>query len=419
LKGDEKNDGLNYGHFSAIAFAPDGKTFASAGGDGVVRLWDTAAGKELRRLPLKDHPQEFSTCESVAFSPDGKTLAASGRGSGTAPVGDSSKVRLWDVVTGKPLTHLNARLNDPADKGPPGSLAFPQGPIIFPKILFSPNGWMLAMNRWQKTIPVWEAATGRQRLLLKGHEESTVCVAFAPDGRTLASSSWDNTIRLWDLDSGRELRKLTGHRGKANSLAFSADGKILVSAGDDTTILFWDVADVTHRKRPHTAPLTKSEWQALWEDLVKDDAVKAYAAMVRMTADGPTTIAALKERLRPVRPADPERLARLLKELDSDEFTVREAASRELEKLGDMARPAMRQALARLGLSLELRRRLEMIQTALDEISGARLRHLRAIEVLEMLGTAEARELLKALAGGAPEALPTTAAQATLKRLPR
>jgi RNA polymerase sigma factor (sigma-70 family) len=396
----------------ALAFSPDGRLLAS--GDystPIVRIWEAESGKQIRRFHFAENTKELSTIENLAFSPDGKTLAVSGRGNV-----DRSKVRLFDAATGKPLAHLNSRLDGPADAGPPQELRHPRGPIAEPKILFSPNGWMLAMNRWQKTIPVWEAATGRQRLHLKGHEASTICVAFARDGRTLASASWDETIRLWDLDSGRELRKLTGHRGTANSLAFSTDGKVLVSAGDDTTILLWGIADITGRKYPQVVRLTEREWQALWEDLAKDDAAKAFASMVRMLADGSTTIAALKTRLHPVRPADANRLTRLLKDLDSDEFAVRESASRQLEKLGDVALPAVRQTLARSGLSLERRRRLEAICSSLDEISGERLRRLRAIEVLEMLGTADACELLKALATGAPGALATTAAQTALKR---
>jgi WD40 repeat protein len=414
LPWDEKDNPYNWWS-RTIAFSPDGRMLAPGYyGSCIVRIWDAASSKQIRQLNFKDDAKDFSTVESVVFSPDGKTLAVSGRGNH-----ESSKVRLWDVATYKPLAHLNARLNDPSDKRPPDSVSLSHGPIIEPKFLFSPNGRMLATNRRQKTIPVWEAATGRQRLLLEGHDESTICVAFAPDGRTLASASWDNTIRLWDLDTGRELRKLTGHRGKANSLAFSADGNILVSAGDDTTILFWDVADVSHRKRPLSAPLAKQECQALWEDLAKDDAAKAYAAMMRMVAASSTTIAALKERLRPVRPADPERLTRLLKELDSDDFAVREAASRELEKLGDVVGPAVRQALARPGLSLELRRRLETVSTSLDEISGERLRSLRAVEVLELCGTQEAREVLKSLAAGAEGARLTEEAKSALKRLAR
>ena len=403
----------------ALAFSPDGRRLASADPEAAgVRLWDVVTGKLIRRLPLMKaaDPREGNTWIGpgpIIFSPDSRLLAASGM---TSAGGD--EVRIWDVATGKDLPQLTRAMNAPTKEDiprvPPGS-----GPdkIVISKVVFSPNGTMLAKNGRPKPISIWESASGRQRLLLKGHEDSTVCVAFAPDGRTLASASWDNTIRLWDLRTGRELRKLTGHRGKANSLAFSADGKILVSSGEDTTILFWDVADITGRKIPHAAPLAKQEWQALWEDLASDDAAKAYAAMVRMTADAPTTIAALKERLRPLRPADPERLARLFQELDSDEFAVREAASRDLEKLGDVVGPAVRKMLARADLSLELRRRVETIAASLDDISGARLRPLRAIEVLEMLGTAEAVALLKELAAGASGSRFTEQAKAALQRL--
>ncbi len=415
----DKNENPKGYWADAVAFSPDSRLLASAYyGDSFVGIWDVASGKEVRRFDLSDpHAKKNNWVESngVAFSPDGRLLVASGR----AGFG-GSRVAIWEVATGKELPHLTRVINDPAQKDEPlhsPGLGMFQSKMIFPKVVFSPNGTMLAKNGRPKTIAIWEAATGQQRLLLKGHEESTVCVAFAPDSRTLASASWDNTIRLWDLDTGRELRKLTGHRGKANSLVFSADGKILVSAGDDTTILFWDVADMTHRRRPQAAPLAAKEWQALWEDLAKDDASKAYKAMIRMTTDGPTTIAALKERLHPIRPADPERLAKLLKDLDSDDFAVREKAGRELEKLGDVIRPTLRQTLDRPGLSLELRRRLEALVTSLEELSGARLRQLRAIEVLEMLGTAEAQRLLQTLAVGAEQARQTHEARAALERV--
>lgn len=403
----------------ALAFSPDGRTLASADPKAAgVRLWDVVTGKLIRRLPLMkaDDPREGNTWIGpgpIIFSPDSRLLAASGM---TSAGGD--EVRIWEVATGKDLPQLTRAMNAPTKEDiptvPPGS-----GPdkIVVSKVVFSPNGRMLAKDGRPKSISIWETVSGQQRILLKGHEDSTVCIAFAPDGRTLASASWDNTIRLWDLRTGRELRKLTGHRGKANSLAFSADGKILVSAGDDTTILFWDVADITGRKNPHTAQLAEREWQALWEDLAADDAAKTYTAMVRMTADAPKTVAALKERLRPVRPVDPERLARLFKELDSDEFAVREAANRELEKLGDVVGSAVQKMLARADLSLELRRRLDAIAASLEAISRVRLRSLRAIEVLEMVGTAEARELLKDLATGASGARLTEQSKAALERL--
>ena len=138
--------------------------------------------------------------------------------------------------------------------------------------------------------------------------------------------------------------------------------------------------------------------------------------MVRLAADGPTTLAAFKERLHPVRPISPEKLSRLLKELDSDEFAVREAANRELEKLGDVVATTVRQTLARPGLSLEMRRRWKRLLHPSTKSPASVCVSCAALEVLEMVGTAEARELLRTLAGGAPEALTTIAAQAAVKR---
>jgi RNA polymerase sigma factor (sigma-70 family) len=402
----------------ALAFSPNGRMLASADDKAAgVRLWDVATGKQVGWLPLMkttdaQEGNNWSYTCSIAFSPDSRLLAAAGR-----TWAEGCGVRIWEIATGKELPHLTRRMNTSKEDLPSIAPGFGVFKIIVPDVAYSPNGKMLAKNERPKTISIWEAATGQQRLFLKGHEDSTVCIRFTPDNRTLASSSWDSTIRLWDLETGRELRKLTGHRGKANSLAFSADGKILVSTGDDTTILFWDVADLTHRKRLPATSLTEREWQTLWEDLAKDDATKAYAAMIRMTTDGPTTIVALKARLHPIRPADAERLAKLLKDLDSDDFAVRETAGRELEKLGDVIGPTLRQTLERPGLSLELRRRLEALAASLEELSGNRLRQVRAIEVLEMLGTAEAQRLLQTLAAGAEQARQTREARAALQRL--
>src|SRR5262249_3987199 len=104
--------------------------------------------------------------------------------------------------------------------------------------------------------------------------------------------------------------------------------------------------------------------------------------------------------------------------LDSEGFAARDQATRELEKLGELAIPPLEKVLASQP-SLETRRRAEQL---LEKVSGKvlsaeQVRLVRAVEVLEQTGTSEAVQLPETLAKGAPGALPTREAQAALSRL--
>jgi len=106
-------------------------------------------------------------------------------------------------------------------------------------VAFSPDGRTLASGYYDKTIKLWEVATGRELRSLAGHIDKVISVAFSPDGRTLASGSIDETIRLWEVATGREVRTLRGHTNGVNSVAFSPDGRTLASGGIDKTIKLW------------------------------------------------------------------------------------------------------------------------------------------------------------------------------------
>jgi HEAT repeat protein len=154
----------------------------------------------------------------------------------------------------------------------------------------------------------------------------------------------------------------------------------------------------------------------LWAELAHTDAQRAGAAMTALLQTPQQASSLFAHKLQPVSAVAPERVARAIADLDGNEFAVRERAARELEQLAELAEPAMRKALAGKP-SLEGRRRIEALLDKLDHPSPEQLRRLRAVEILELLGTPEARKLLQRLADGAPKARLTQEAKASLERL--
>ncbi|HKI35235.1 MAG TPA: PQQ-binding-like beta-propeller repeat protein [Gemmataceae bacterium] len=288
-----------------VAFAPDGKTFASAGDDRVIRLWDAATGKELRTFT--GHADGVN---AVAFSSDGKTLASASedgsarlwdaatgkeclafRGHGTAAVksvsfdregkvvatkGDDGAVRVWDAATGKELHRLASEKGHGrsdvafapdgktlAGVGPNGGLALwdpktgkelprftDPAPGDYTSFAFAPDGKRLAAGALDGTVRVWDVEKGKHLRDFGKLSELVAAVRFSPDGKILSAGSGDGTIRLWDAD-GKELRTLKGHTDTAEAIAFGPEGKVLASAGHDRTVRLWDPA--TGNELPQSA----------------------------------------------------------------------------------------------------------------------------------------------------------------------
>ncbi len=148
--------------------------------------------------------------------------------------------------------------------------------------------------------------------------------------------------------------------------------------------------------------------------------MSASGAPPRDTLGDDLPSGALAERLRPVVVLEAREIDRLIADLESRKFAVREEAARKLRQQGAQAVTALKQAL-KAATSLEVRRRIEDLLSAVDSRvwTGEELRLLRAVHVLEMLGTKEAREHLMRLAAGAADAPLTSEATAALKRLDR
>jgi tricorn protease-like protein len=367
----------------AVAFSPDGQVLASGDSDGLIRLWQAATGKEIRQL--KGHDREV---HSVAFSPDGRILASASW---------DQTIQLWDLTTGKALRRLTGHDD-----------------WVF-HVALSPDGRTLASASRDRTVRLWEVATGKERARYSGAVAMVSPVVFSPDGKTLISGSHDQVIRLWEMATGKERRQLIDQPGWPKAFALAPDGKTLFSGSEDSTILIWDLKNLAGEVRP-VSRLSAKEADALWTDLGSDDAAKSFRAINLLAAAPAQTVALLRERLPPA-PGVDARTARLIADLDSDAFANREAAARELEQLGAAIEPLLRQTL-KDHPSAEVRRRVEQLLANLEKphFIAEALRGPRAIEVLEQMGTPEARQLLEELARGAADARRTQEAKAALGR---
>ena len=96
-------------------------------------------------------------------------------------------------------------------------------------LAFSPDGKTLASAGDEKTIMLWDLATGTNTATLEGHTDYIHCVAFNANSSLLASAGEDGTVRLWDIVTGKSLHTIETNRPK--SVSFSPDGKTLASGG--------------------------------------------------------------------------------------------------------------------------------------------------------------------------------------------
>src|SRR5215469_4736708 len=155
-------------------------------------------------------------------------VAFSPDGNLLASASDDKTLRLWEVATGTQVRTLTGRTG-----GANG-------------VAFSPDGTLLASGGDDKTVRLWGVATGTKVRTLTGHTEPVRGVAFSPDGRLIASGADDTTVRLWEVASGTHVRTLTGHTDSVRGVAFSPVGILLASAADDKTVRLWEVASWTH-----------------------------------------------------------------------------------------------------------------------------------------------------------------------------
>src|SRR5262249_38321918 len=151
-----------------------------------------------------------------------------------------------------------------------------------------------------------------------------------------------------------------------------------------TTALVWDLGGLRPRRIEDARAVA-----TLWDDLGADDPARAYAAAFRAVAAGDTAVAVLKGKIKPLAPVDEAKVAEWLRQLDSPDFASREKASQVLAALGPAAEPFVAK-MASETASPETRSRAARL---LAGYSAGSRRPAWAVEVLGMIGTADAKQL--------------------------
>jgi HEAT repeat protein len=169
--------------------------------------------------------------------------------------------------------------------------------------------------------------------------------------------------------------------------------------------------------------LTARQMETIWADFIGNDeegAKKALVGIVALSKSPKAAVPFLKERIKPVPPVETQKISQTIAELDSSNFQTREAAAKTLELLGPLAAPTMEKKLQE-NISLEVRQAIEGLLRRIDDraITAPELQAVRGIEVLEAIGTPEARAVLESLAKGGTGAIVTDRAAAGLERLRR
>jgi RNA polymerase sigma factor (sigma-70 family) len=374
-----------------MAFTAGGKTLVTVDyGDGMVRFWDVETGKEqrsFRAVPAAEKDRS-NHLHRTAVSPDGKTLAVAyaantGGVDRLSLVPPSDVLRLWDMASGKELRRLDART------------------YYVMHLAFSPDGRLLV-----SASEVWDVVTGKR---VPAVSDGLPLAVFSGDGRSLATVSYEGMITAWEIATWTVRTRFKSPHERTTALAFTPAGQVLCG-GLDTTVLAHDI------RPPHVAGPVSLD--SAWNDLATREAGASFQSEGRFLAAPAETVQFFAKQITPPQTLEVKRVQRLLADLDSGVFAVREAAVQSLLGLDEQAIPYLEATLKNappLEVRVRVQKILEQKQTA--AIPSEQLRQVRALTVLEQIGDDESKKLLKRWAGGPVGARLTVEAAAALNRL--
>lgn len=353
-----------------VEISPTGRALAGMTEAPPLRFFSTQTGKQTHRADRQVRLDE------MRYSPTGRFLAAYRFG----------RLFLWDSETGELVWKVRLE----------GNL---QGCV------FSPDEVEIFAAAARDGIWVIDVASGRverrfSRRKSFAEDKSRHHLAVSPDGSLLAESQLGRRIVIWEAPTGRPVLSLEKHPGKIIGLEFLPDGFRLLSADAEGRAYLWDLSDPSFAAPFDVGkPYQKEDLNTIWRKLGAPQGPRAWSAMIALKHRPEQTLALIDDP-----PNAEEQIRRLIRRLDDDDFTVRQAAHRGLKQLSLRAEPLLKTAIKR-STSAEATARIRRL---LADLSGPRRetqlkrlresrnhRQLRLIQVLRWIGTPQARERLK------------------------
>lgn len=407
---------------SSLAVSPEGNRVVRATYDGLY-LWDAATDAEHRLTVGNGEDHNRWGMMSSVFSDDLSTFACTAMVVTMAPGAaarmgmDEYEARAVDLATG--AAHALTKVKRGGGRSLQSVGLSSGGELVAVSLkkgmVNVPQGAGMAVVDNGALVMAIELATDTNLPALDSPGIHVDCnpLAFSRDGRSLAGACGDDGIALWDLASGKEYARLAAPRSRVFAMAFSRDGARLAAAGQDGTVSIWALP------APPALELSKED---PWKRLAVTEAAKAYPASCELVAAGDKTVTMLKDLLKPAAAITgdiPKRVRQLVADLDSDDFETRDKANNELQSLGESAEPTLKEILKSTA-SDEAKSRIEKMLATLSKgtaAAGDMVRTLRAVAVLQHIGTPAAAELLAKLAAGDPASRITAAARSALQQI--
>jgi WD40 repeat protein len=340
---------------SPCAVSSDGKIIAVTPQEGGVRLYDSEV-----RGQLDNQPGIEEAISDLYFTPNTARLSI---------VTVSGRLIYWDCRTGKEV---------------------PRAPDFKPS-LGQRERYRLTFDGDEGQLEIWDTTMGR---VIRHLPNLGGPLAMSPDGRYVVHTALDGSATISETSTMLCVHTFNP-QGPYQSVSFSPDGKLVAMGYPNGTILLWDIRALS--------PKSKSDPEAIqsaWKELASTENGIPFKAMGILQAAPTETLALFRDKLRSADAMDAATLTKLFQDLDHDRFAVRERATKRLIEIADTIDGEIQRRRARASAEASWRLERVLMSKARLIADGEVLRRLRAIEVLERIGSAEARTLLKKLAEG-------------------